>query len=202
MKEKGKGALLVVEASRLSGIFTERDALFRVIAAGRDPATTLLADVMTPQPQTMHPDEPFVKALRVMHKRGFRHLPVVEHGRPLGVVSARDALDDDLYELRVELETAGRRAGLIAAEVTLGSRSGRDQARHAHWHARPLQSFDPVLDLPVGHRQAGPQPDVFGPRPDDETLDEATLLAQIPEDEPVARPVAPPDRLDACEWRL
>ncbi|MET0682298.1 MAG: CBS domain-containing protein [Casimicrobiaceae bacterium] len=107
MKEKGKGALLVVEASRLSGIFTERDALFRVIAAGRDPATTLLADVMTPQPQTIHPDEPFVKALRVMHKRGFRHLPVVEHGRPLGVVSARDALDDDLYELRVELETRG-----------------------------------------------------------------------------------------------
>ena len=107
MKEKGKGALLVVEASRLSGIFTERDALFRVIAAGRDPATTLLADVMTPQPQTIHPDEPFVKALRVMHKRGFRHLPVVEHGRPLGVVSARDALDDDLYDLRVELETRG-----------------------------------------------------------------------------------------------
>ena len=103
MKEKGKGALLVVEGTRLTGIFTERDALFRVIAAGRDPATTLLADVMTPQPQTMHPDEPFVKALRLMHKRGFRHLPVVEHGRPLGVVSARDALDDDLYDLRVEL---------------------------------------------------------------------------------------------------
>jgi CBS domain-containing protein len=103
MKEKGKGALLVVEGTRLTGIFTERDALFRVIAAGRDPATTRLADVMTPQPQTMHPDEPFVKALRLMHKRGFRHLPVVEHGRPLGVVSARDALDDDLYDLRVEL---------------------------------------------------------------------------------------------------
>lgn len=107
MKEKGKGALLVVEGTRLSGIFTERDALFRVIAAGRDPASTRLADVMTPQPQTMHPDEPFVKALRLMHKRGFRHLPVVEHGRPLGVVSARDALDDDLYELRVELVQRG-----------------------------------------------------------------------------------------------
>ena len=103
MKEKGKGALLVVEASRLTGIFTERDALFRVIAAGRDAATTTLGDVMTPQPMTMHPDEPFVKALRLMHKRGFRHLPVVENGRPLGVVSARDALDDDLYEMRVEL---------------------------------------------------------------------------------------------------
>jgi len=107
MKQQGKGALLVVEGSRLTGIFTERDALFRVIAAGRDPATTKLADVMTPQPQTMHPDEPFVKALRVMHKRGFRHLPVVEHGRPLGVVSARDALDDDLYELRVDLVQRG-----------------------------------------------------------------------------------------------
>ena len=107
MKQQGKGALLVVEGTRLSGIFTERDALFRVIAAGRDPATTKLADVMTPQPQTMHPDEPFVKALRVMHKRGFRHLPVVEHGRPLGIVSARDALDDDLYELRVDLAQRG-----------------------------------------------------------------------------------------------
>ena len=56
MKKTGKGALLVVEGSRLVGIFTERDALFRVIATGRDPTTTHLADVMTPQPQTIHPD--------------------------------------------------------------------------------------------------------------------------------------------------
>jgi CBS domain-containing protein len=126
MKEKGKGALLVVEASRLSGIFPERDALFRVIAAGRDPATTLLADVMTPQPQTIHPDEPFVSAPRDA-QAGFRHLPVVEYGRPLGVVSARDALDDDLYELRVELETRG--------DERTDRGSGRDQARHAHRHA-------------------------------------------------------------------
>jgi CBS domain-containing protein len=107
MKEKGKGALLVVDGSRLIGIFTERDALFRVIAARRDPAATLLADVMTAHPQTMSPDEPLVKALRVMHTRGFRHLPVVEQGRPLGIVSARDALDDDLYELRVDLAQRG-----------------------------------------------------------------------------------------------
>jgi len=59
--------------------------------------------VMTPHPQTIHPDEPFLNAMRVMHEGGFRHLPVVEHGRPLGVVSARDALADDLYELRVDL---------------------------------------------------------------------------------------------------
>jgi CBS domain-containing protein len=103
MKEHGKGALLVVDGSRLVGIFTERDALFRVIAAGRDPGSTRVADVMTPQPQTIHPDEPFTRALRIMHQAGFRHLPVVEHGRPLGVVSARDALDEDLYDLRTDL---------------------------------------------------------------------------------------------------
>jgi len=96
-----------VDGSRLIGIFTERDALYRVIAAGRDPAETRLADVMTPQPQTMHPDEPFVKALGIMHQHGFRHLPVVEHGRPLGVVSARDALDDDFYDLRENLTQRG-----------------------------------------------------------------------------------------------
>ena len=104
MKAQGKGALLVVEGSKLIGIFTERDALFRVIAAGRDPASTAVAEVMTPQPQTIHPDEPFLHAMRIMHRGGFRHLPVAEHGRPLGMVSARDALDDDLYELSVNLE--------------------------------------------------------------------------------------------------
>ena len=104
MKQHGKGALLVVDGSKLIGIFTERDALFRVVAAGRDPGTTPLADVMTPQPQTIHPDEPFLHAMRIMHHGGFRHLPVAEHGRPLGMVSARDALDDDLYELSVNLE--------------------------------------------------------------------------------------------------
>ena len=91
-------------ARALVGIFTERDALFRVLAEGRNPQTTKLADVMTSQPQTIHPDEPFLHALRVMHKGRFRHLPVVEFDRPLGMVSVRDALDDDLYELKNALE--------------------------------------------------------------------------------------------------
>ena len=104
MRERNVGSVLVVDGMRLVGIFTERDALFRVLAAARDPAATTLGDVMTPQPQTMHPDEPFVRALRVMHEGKFRHLPVVEFGRPLGIVSVRDALDDDLTELRWDLE--------------------------------------------------------------------------------------------------
>jgi len=104
MKQHNIGALLVVDHTRLIGIFTERDALFRLLAEGRDPHATRLADVMTAQPQTIHPDEPFVRALRMMHEGKYRHLPDVEFDRPLGVVSVRDALDDDLYELRVDLE--------------------------------------------------------------------------------------------------
>ena len=107
MKQQGKGALLVVDATRLIGIFTERDIVFRVVAAGRDPKATRLAEVMTPQPQTIHPNKPFLHALRIMHEGGFRHLPVVENDVPLGVVSARDALDDDLYELRADLAQRG-----------------------------------------------------------------------------------------------
>ncbi|MGH8801314.1 MAG: CBS domain-containing protein [Casimicrobiaceae bacterium] len=103
MKRHRVGALLVVDRSRLIGIFTERDALFRVLADGRSPALTLIEDVMTAQPQTIHPDEPFVRALRMMHEGKFRHLPVVEFERPLGMVSVRDALDEDLDELRLEL---------------------------------------------------------------------------------------------------
>ena len=104
MKRTNVGALLVVDHDRLIGIFTERDALFRLVAEGLEPHSTRLADVMTPRPQTIHPDEPFVRALRMMHEGKFRHLPVVEFERPLGVVSVRDALDEDLYELRVDLE--------------------------------------------------------------------------------------------------
>ena len=75
-------------------------------------ALTQLAQVMTPQPQTIHPDQPFLDALRMMHKGRFRHLPVVEDERPLGMVSSRDALDDDLYELRTDLAQRGGYAGI------------------------------------------------------------------------------------------
>jgi CBS domain-containing protein len=104
MKQHNIGAVLVVDGTRLCGIFTERDALFRVLAAAKDPVHTPLFEVMTAQPQTIHPDEPFLNALRIMHKGRFRHLPVVEYDRPLGMVSVRDALDEDLYALRTVLE--------------------------------------------------------------------------------------------------
>jgi len=92
------GAIMVVENDNLVGIFTERDALFKVMARGLDPKTTRLADVMTRSPQTIDPEKSFGYALLTMHKNGFRHLPVVENGKLIGIVSARNALDPDLEE--------------------------------------------------------------------------------------------------------
>lgn len=104
MAKKKVSAIMVVDAKSLVGIFTERDAVFRVIAVDLDPARTRLADVMTEAPKTVSPDESFGHALLMMHENGFRHVPVIENGEPIGIVSARNALDPELEEFAVEAE--------------------------------------------------------------------------------------------------
>jgi CBS domain-containing protein len=104
MAKRKVGAVLVVKGKRLVGIFTERDAVVRVMARGLDPKATLLKDVMTPAPQTMSPDALFGHALLVMHENGFRHIPVVEGGVPVGVVSSRQALDPEMEEFISEAQ--------------------------------------------------------------------------------------------------
>ena len=97
MAERRLGAVMVVERGRLVGIFTERDMVSRVVAAGRDPGATALAQVMTPDPDTLEPGDFAREALQRMAAKGYRHLPVVEDGRPVGMVSVRD-----LYALVVD----------------------------------------------------------------------------------------------------
>lgn len=98
MAKKKTGAAMVVDQECLIGIFTERDALFRVIARGLDPDTTRLAEVMTAKPQTVGPDSSYGFALVMMQENGFRHAPVVENGKPIGIVSSRNAMDPELEE--------------------------------------------------------------------------------------------------------
>jgi CBS domain-containing protein len=104
MANKNVGAVMVVENERLVGIFTERDAVFRVIARGRDVQTTRLADVMTTAPRTVSPDKSFGYALLMMRENGFRHVPVIENDKPVGIVSARYALDPEMEEFVSEVQ--------------------------------------------------------------------------------------------------
>ena len=104
MAKKNVGAVMIVKEERLIGIFTERDAVFRVIAKGLDADTTALADVMTSAPKTVDPDKSFGYALLMMHENGFRHVPVIEDGKPIGIVSARNALDPDMEEFISEAQ--------------------------------------------------------------------------------------------------
>lgn len=103
MKQHHVGAMMVVEGGALVGVFTERDALNRVVAEGRDTQNTTLAEVMTRNPQTISPDASFSAALELMHEGRFRHVPVVDGGRPIGMIAVRDALGPELESFVYEM---------------------------------------------------------------------------------------------------
>ena len=84
------GAVLATDSEdRLEGIFTGRDVV-RLLAEGKNPGHTRLAEVMTHNPSHMPPGVTALDALRLMHDGGFRHVPVVAHGKVVGIVSAVD----------------------------------------------------------------------------------------------------------------
>ena len=98
MATRNAGAVLVVEGESLVGIFTERDVVFRVIAKDLNPASTRLESVMTTSPLTLAPNRSYGHALLLMQENGFRHVPVVDNGRPIGIVSSRNAMDPELED--------------------------------------------------------------------------------------------------------
>lgn len=104
MAERHIGAVLIGEGGRLSGIFTERDLLIRVVARGLDPDRTRLKDVMTPNPDTVEPDDWATVALERMRTSGYRHVPVVEDGVVVGIVSLRDLYAAAKRELEEDLQ--------------------------------------------------------------------------------------------------
>jgi CBS domain-containing protein len=84
------GSVLVLDQGRLVGIFTERDVLRRVVGERRDPATTRVSEVMTRDLVVMRPSSSVVDAMRVISEKRIRHIPVVEGGAVVGVVSQGD----------------------------------------------------------------------------------------------------------------
>jgi CBS domain-containing protein len=103
MRASSVGAVLVTDSKgALTGIFTGRDAVARVLAEGRDPAKTTLLDVMTVAPETITPDHKAIDALRLMQDARCRHLPIVREGRIVGIVSRGDFRGSELDRLDEE----------------------------------------------------------------------------------------------------
>jgi CBS domain-containing protein len=114
MRGKGVGSVLITEANGHVGIFTERDLLNRVVAEELVPADTLLSQVMTSKVIGLDADKPLSHALHLMHQHGFRHVPVLEQGQPIGIVSARDALGIEWQDFERELKMADDIAEILA----------------------------------------------------------------------------------------
>lgn len=89
MAQQRIGSALVMEGDRLIGIFTERDTV-RALSQSHDAARHEISSWMTPDPRTVGPDVDTEQALQTMLDHNFRHLPVVEHGKVIGMVSMRD----------------------------------------------------------------------------------------------------------------
>lgn len=91
MAERDLGALSVDdEDGNLVGVLTERDLTRRVISAGHDPKQTLVVQAMTARPDTLRPDDSAINALELMRVRGLTHIPVVDDGKTVSIVSALD----------------------------------------------------------------------------------------------------------------
>jgi len=94
MAEKDIGLVVVMERDTLAGVLSERDCARRVLLAKKSPESTSVADIMVRNVVTIDADHTFADCLRLMHQHGIRHLPVVDHGRVIGVVSIRDLLSE------------------------------------------------------------------------------------------------------------
>ena len=102
MAEKNVGAVAVLDGGKLVGVFSERDLMKRVVAAGLNPEKTPVEKVMTKDIVVAKPMDDLDDALQKMHSIGCRHLPVVEGGNLVGMISLRDLLeiDDDTQRKR------------------------------------------------------------------------------------------------------
>lgn len=102
MRDQDAGAVLCADRQRLIGIFTGRDAVRRVLAEGRSPSRTALQDVMTSSPVCLTPQKTAIDALRLMRDGGFRHVPVIEDDKIIGLVSRADFMGIEVDRLDEE----------------------------------------------------------------------------------------------------
>jgi CBS domain-containing protein len=96
MKEHRVRSVLVLDDERLAGIITQGDCAIRVLLEGRDARATAVSEIMTADPMTVKPGDPLEACMGLMASRNFRHLPVLENGRVVGVISIGDIVKDQI----------------------------------------------------------------------------------------------------------
>ncbi|QKZ15846.1 CBS domain-containing protein [Spirosoma sp. KUDC1026] len=105
MAEKNIGAVLVVDAGKLTGIFSERDYARKVILKGRHSNDTLIEDVMTRQVITIEPQQRLEECMVIMSEKHIRHLPVMEEGELQGIISINDVVAAIIRDQKIRIES-------------------------------------------------------------------------------------------------
>jgi CBS domain-containing protein len=107
MRDANIGDIIVLDGDRICGILTDRDIIVRAVAEGRDLASTKLADICSQELTTLAPTDSVEDAVRLMRDKAIRRLPVVEGGKPVGIVSIGDlAVSQDLHSALGQISAA------------------------------------------------------------------------------------------------
>jgi CBS domain-containing protein len=93
MKKENVGTVLVTDGGRLKGIVIDRQIITKVIASGKDPAKVKVSEFMTESPVTASSNMEIEEASRIIGEKGFRRIPVVEDGKPVGIISVADIVE-------------------------------------------------------------------------------------------------------------
>jgi CBS domain-containing protein len=107
MRDSDIGDVIIVDGDRVTGILTDRDVIVRAIAEGKDPATTKVSEVGSMNPVTLSPDDSIDEAVNLMRQHNIRRLPVVENGRPVGILTIGDlAMERDRTSALADISAA------------------------------------------------------------------------------------------------
>ena len=181
MRDKRVGSVIVVDGDRPTGILTERD-LVRFAASGADAANTKVSEWMTEDPDTVAPDVSVAEAFDSLSSHGYRHIPVCDDGKVVGVVSMRDLMRVASIQPVVHpstIEAPPGLEGVIVAETSVGDVRGTEGFYHYRQYnavelaeQRPLEDvwrllFDGELPTTLAERQT--------------FLDELRPLREVPE---------------------
>lgn len=105
MAEKNIGAVLVIDNDELTGIFSERDYARKIVLKGRHSDDTLVRDVMTPNVITIEPEQRLEDCMQIMSDKHIRHLPVMESGKLVGIISINDVVTAIMRDQKTRIDS-------------------------------------------------------------------------------------------------